>query len=65
MSGDTGYILFSILRSVFDGNLMSNEDKYFFKSITSADVMKLASKHDIAHLVALGLLNNNDYSGAL
>ena len=38
---------------------MSNEDKYFFKSITSADVMKLASKHDIAHLVALGLLNNN------
>ena len=59
MSGDTGYILFSILRSVFDGNLMSNEDKYFFKSITSADVMKLASKHDIAHLVALGLLNNN------
>ena len=59
MNGDTEYILFSILRSVFDGNLMSNEDKYFFKSITSADVMKLASKHDIAHLVALGLLNNN------
>lgn len=59
MSGDTEYILFSILRSVFHGNQMSDADKQLVTDESLKDAIKLASKHDIAHLVALGLLNNN------
>lgn len=59
MQETTIYMLFSILRSVFHDNQMSDYDKQLVTEGLIADVMTLASKHDIAHLVALGLLNND------
>lgn len=38
---------------------MSDGDKQLLTDDLMTDVIKLASKHDIAHLVVLGLLNNN------
>lgn len=58
MKDDITHILFSTLRSVFHGNQMSDADK---KSVTKEalpELMRIAQKHDIAHLTALGLLNN-------
>ena len=52
------HILFSILRSVFHGNQMSDADKQLVTADLLKDVIKLTSKHDIAHLVALGIINN-------
>ena len=59
MSGNTAQLLFSILRSVFHGNQMSDADKRLVTDDLLKDVIKLASKHDIAHLIALGILNND------
>lgn len=58
MKDNTNYILFSILRSLFNGNPMNDDDKSLVTDESLAEVIGLASKHDIAHLVALGLLNN-------
>lgn len=58
MGENTIYTLFSILRSVFHGNQMSDADKQLVTDDLLKDAIKLASKHDIAHLVALGVLNN-------
>lgn len=59
MNKETDYILFSILRSIFHGNQMSDEDKRIVTKDSLIDVVKLASKHDLAHLIALGTLNND------
>lgn len=58
MGDNTIHILFSILRSVFHGNQMTDADKKLVTEDLLRDVIKLASKHDISHLVALGILNN-------
>ena len=58
MKDSTIYILFSILRSIFHGNQMSDADKQLVTDESLKEVVKLASEHDIAHLVALGVLNN-------
>lgn len=58
MGENTIYILFSILRSVFHDNQMSDADKQLVTDEVLKDAIKLASKHDIAHLVALGIINN-------
>lgn len=58
MGENTTYILFLILRSVFHGNQMSDDDKQLVTGDLLIDVIKQASKHDIVHLVALGILNN-------
>lgn len=59
MNEGAKYILFVVLRSIFYGTQMSDEDKHFFTKETLADVTKLASKYDIARLVVLGLLDND------
>lgn len=59
MKENTVYILFSVLRSIFHSNQMNEADKQLVTDDLVADVIKLASKHDIAHLIALGLLNND------
>ncbi len=58
MGNNIEIILFSLLQSVFHDNPMSEADKQLVSDDTIADVIKLASKHDIAHLVALGIINN-------
>ena len=50
-------ILFVILRSVFRGNKISDDDKLIVTDDLLKDTIMLASKHDIAHLVAHGILN--------
>jgi hypothetical protein len=59
MEENTIYILFSILRSVFHGKQMSDADKQLVTGDSLKDIIKLASKHDLAHLAALGILNND------
>ena len=58
MERDTIYMLFSILRSIFNGDQVSDADKQLVTEDLLKDIVKLASKHDIAHLVALGIINN-------
>ncbi len=58
MEGNTIYLLFSVLRSIFHSNQMSDADKNLVTRDSLKDVIKLATKHDIAHLVALGIVNN-------
>ena len=58
MEKDTIYMLFSILRSIFNGDQVSDADKQLVTEDLLKDIVKLASKHDIAHLVALGIINN-------
>ncbi len=58
MSGNTAQLLFSILRSVIHGNQMNDADKHLVTDDLLKDMIKLASKHDIVHIIALGILNN-------
>ena len=58
MKPDTNYILFQILRSVFHNSQMSDADKELVTEEVLPELLKIAQKHDIAHLIALGLLNN-------
>lgn len=58
MRDNTSYIIFSILRSVFCGNRTNPADKQPLTEDLLAEVIKLAAKHDIAHLVAYGLIND-------
>lgn len=58
MKETTTDILFSIIRSIFHDNPMSDYDKQLLTDELITEVIKLASKHDVSHLVALGLLNN-------
>ena len=50
--------LFYILGSVLSGKQISHDDKEFINSETLEEVLKLASRHDVAHLVAMGAINN-------
>ena len=58
MREDASYIVFSILRSVFHGKPMCDGDKSQVTEAVLPRVLKLAEKHDIAHLIALGVGNN-------
>ena len=55
---ENSHLLFDILRSVFHNHKMDNDDKSLVSGDSLKEVMKLASKHDIAHLVSIGVLNN-------
>lgn len=59
MGNNIEIVLFSLLRSVFHVNPMSEADKQLVTDDMVAKVIKLASKHDIAHLAALGIINND------
>ncbi|MBE7047867.1 MAG: hypothetical protein E7393_00635 [Ruminococcaceae bacterium] len=58
MKESTNHLLFSILRSVFHDHQMCSADKLLVTEDSLAAIMELAYKHDIAHIVALGILNN-------
>lgn len=51
-------MFFSILRSALYGNALSDIEKASITKTNISEMMALAKKHDIAHLLALGLLNN-------
>lgn len=58
MRNNTSYAIFSILRSIFCGNRTSSTDKLLLTEFSLAEVIKLAEKHDIAHIVAYGVIND-------
>ena len=55
---ESSHLLFDILRSVFHNNQMSDADKSLVSRDSLAEIVKLASGHDIAHLVSIGVMNN-------
>lgn len=59
MNNNVEIVLFSLLRSVVHVNSMSDADKQLVTDDVTAEVIKLASKHDIVHLAAFGIINNN------
>lgn len=58
MCKDTNYLLFSMLRSLFCNKELADREKALVTEETIEQVIRLASKHDIAHLIALSILNN-------
>lgn len=50
--------LFMCVRASLGENKISSENEIFASDEALSKVLKLASKHDIAHLVALGILNS-------
>lgn len=58
MSNNREAVLFALLLPVFHANPLSEAAGQLVKDDTIAEVIRLASKHDIAHLVALGIIKN-------
>lgn len=58
MRNKTSYTIFPILRSIFCGNRTSPTDKLQLTEFSLANVIELAEKHDIAHIVAYGVIND-------
>lgn len=50
--------LFLCVRSSLNGNKLNDEEKFLMTDELLLDVLKMAKQHDIEHLVALGILNN-------
>ena len=50
--------LFLCVRSSLNGNKLNDEEKILMTDELLLDVLKMAKQHDIEHLVALGILNN-------
>lgn len=51
-------ILFALLRSAISGIELTESEKELFSKELLPDLLKLSKRHDVAHLVALGLKNN-------
>ena len=58
MKDNICYIVFTILRLVFYGNRTGSLNKKLLTESSLREVIKLASKHDIAHLIAYGMIND-------
>ncbi len=58
MQQNTNRIFFALLRSALSGSALSNEEKAVFTSDMLDELMTTAQKHDVAHLIALGLDEN-------
>lgn len=50
--------MFALIRSAIKGNPMTDEEKLQFSEEMVPDLMKLAQKHDLAHLVGYGVHKN-------
>ena len=50
--------LFALIRSAIKGNPMTEEEKAQFSEEMVPELMKLAQKHDLAHLVGYGVYKN-------
>lgn len=58
MNQDIIKLLFSLLRSAVCGEMLSEEDKSLCNGEILAHAMLLAQKHDLVHLLAVGLKKN-------
>lgn len=59
MDQGTNQILFSLLRSAICGEPMSEREKEQFSEEQLSELVSLARKHDLLHLVAFALRNNS------
>ncbi len=58
MENKTVKMLFSLLRSAVSGNELTGEEKNLYKAEMLSDLLKISSKHDVTHLLVLGLKQN-------
>lgn len=59
MNQDEIKVLFALMRSAIDGNELNPEVKNIYSPEMLPKLLKISSKHDIVHLLALGLKQNN------
>ena len=59
MNQTTLQILFALLRSAVCGTLLTDEERATFSQEQLSDLFKMSQKHDIAHLLVLGLKKND------
>ena len=55
--------MFSIIRSIFDDEPISVADKGLITEDDLSSVLKVASSHDLTHLIAYSLKKNQLFSG--
>ena len=58
MDQRTIQIFFALMRSAINGEGISKAERKGYSAVQLADMLKLAKKHDEAHLLALGLMEN-------
>ncbi len=59
MDTETNQVMFALVRSAVCGDLLSDEEKSLYHTDLLSQMLKTAKKHDIAHLVAIGLQKNH------
>ncbi len=59
MSDKTSKIMFALLSSNICGTLLSDEEKSLYDTEMLPQLTKIAKQHDVLHLLALGLKNND------
>ena len=59
MNQDEIKVLFALMRSAINGNELNPEVKNIYSPQMLPKLLKNATKHDIIHLLALGLKQNN------
>lgn len=55
----TNQILFALLRSAICGTKLTGEERESYSHEALNDLLKISSKHDVVHLLALGLKQND------
>lgn len=63
MGSNLSNIMFSIIRSIFDDEPISVADKGLITEDDLSSVLKVASSHDLTHLIAYSLKKNQLFSG--
>ena len=63
MDQRTNQILFALLRSAIDGKPFADEERASYSSEMLSDLLKCSSKHDVVHLLVLGLQQNGLIGG--
>jgi len=59
MDQRTIQILFALLRSAICGTNLTEDERNIYSPDMLQDLLKISSKHDVVHLVVLGLKQNN------
>ena len=63
MNENTVEFMFALLRSAIRGNQLQEKEKALFSSDILPELLSLSKKHDIAHIIALGLDANGLLKG--
>ena len=58
MDHGTTKILFALMRSAIGGEGITKDERSAYSAVMLGDLLKVSAKHDEAHLVALGLMQN-------